>query len=108
MTTPKKYTSITRIGVTAEFEAYTTCKGHVDSATFNFPSIRSFVSWVNDHNSNIAYVVVKDPKKTSADLYTNCWPRTFVSPHIKRGCVCQLTVKLDCGAVGQLTFYRSK
>lgn len=108
MTIPKKYTSVTRIGVNAEFEAYPTCKGHVDFATFCFPSIRSFVAWVNDHNSNIAYVVVKDPKKTSADLYTECWSRTFISPHIKRGCTCHVTIRLDCGAVGQLTFHKSE
>lgn len=105
MTTPKKYTSITRIGVTAKFEAYTTCKG---SHTLHFPSIRSFVAWVKDHNSNIAYVVVKDPKKTSADIYTECWSRTFISPHIRRGCTCHVTVRLDCGTVGQLTFHKSK
>lgn len=44
MTTPKKYTSVTRIGVTAKFEAYPTCKGHVDFAVFHFQSIRSFVA----------------------------------------------------------------
>lgn len=108
MTIPKKYTSVTRIGVTAEFEAYPTSKGHMDCATFNFPSIRSFVAWVKDHKSKVAYIVVNDPKKTSAELYINCWSRTFISPYINQGCTCDVTVRLDCGAVGQLTFHKSE
>lgn len=37
MTTPKKYTSITRIGVTAKFEAYPTCKGARGLCNLQFP-----------------------------------------------------------------------
>lgn len=108
MTIPKKYTNVTRIGVTAKFEAYPTCKGHVNFATFKFKSIRSFIAWVNDHKSHIYYVVVKDPKKTSTDIYTECWSRTFISHLIKRGCTCHVNVRLDCGAGGKLTFHKSK
>lgn len=106
MNTPKKYTSVSRIGITAEFKTYDHCRGKVYTATFNFRSLRSFVDWVDQHNKHVCYVVIKDPKKTPSKVYTN-WSRTFIAPFINRGCKCHITVMLDCGATGQLTFYKS-
>lgn len=106
MNTPKNYTSVTRIGVTAEFKTYNPCVGYVTNATFNFRSVRAFIAWVKPHNKDVCYVIIKDPKMKRAKLHTT-WSRTFIAPYINRGCECAITVTLDCGAVGQLTFYKS-
>lgn len=107
MTTPKNYTSVTRIGVTAEFTAFPTDKGPVKTATFNFNSIRSFMEWVHYHNPNVIYLVIDDPKQTHSSLKEG-WSRTSITPYIKRGCKCTIVVKLDCGEIGHLTFCKSK
>lgn len=107
MTTPKKYTSVTRVGVTAEFTAFPTSKGFVKTATFNFNSIRSFMDWVHYHNPTVTYIVINDPMSTQAILKES-WSRTSIAPYINSACKCTIVARLDCGECGHLTFYRSK
>lgn len=107
MTTPKKYTSVTRIGVTAEFTAFPTSKGFEKTATFNFNSIRSFMDWVRYHSPTVTYIIINDPMGTQAILKESgsC---TSIAPYINSACKCTIVVRLACGECGHLTFYRSK
>ena len=107
MTTPKKHTSVTRIGVTAEFTTFPTAKGFVKTATFNFNSIRSFMDWAHYHNPTVTYIVINDPMRTQAILKES-WSRTSIAPYINSACKCTIVARLDCGECGHLTFYRSK